>query len=67
MQLGASDSLGTEDILLGVFVFLVGVEPSEFGFGVYHPNLPLPAFCRKDNLVPIHIFLHLGWLTVHLS
>ena len=55
MCFGASDSLGFEDVLLGVFVLLVGAEPSEVGFGAYHPNPPSLGFCRRDNLVPIHI------------
>ena len=65
--LGASDSSGFEDILLGISVFLTGMEPSKVGFGVCHPNPPFPDFCRRGNLVPIHISLHSGWLTVHLS
>ena len=67
MCLGASDSPGFEDVLLGVSVFLVGMGASEVGFGVCHANPSLPDFCRRDNLVPINISLHLGWLTVHLS
>ena len=61
MCFGASVSSGFEDVLLGVFVLLVGVEPSvEVGFGVCHPSLPFPDFCRRDNLVPIHISLYSG-------
>ena len=56
MHLGASDNLGFEDVLLGVFVLLAGAELSGVGFGACHPNLPSPGFCRRDNLVPIHIF-----------
>ena len=54
---GASDSLGFEDVLLGVFVLLAGMEPSEVGLGACHPNPSSPGFCRRDNLVPIHISL----------
>ena len=60
MCLGASDSSGFEDVLLGVSVLLVEMEPSEVGFGVCHPNPPFPDFCGRDNLVPIHISLHSG-------
>ena len=67
MYLGASDSSGFEDILLGVSVFPVGVEPSEVGIGVCNPTPPFVDFCRRDNMVPIHISLHSGWFTVLLS
>ena len=53
--LGASESLF--EVVFSVVV----------GSGNCHPNLlPFPDFCRRDNLVPIHICLFLGWWLIVL-
>ena len=47
-------ALGCLDLLLGLWVAFVAVS------GGLYPSLLL-GFCRRGNMVPIHIFLLLDW------
>ena len=62
MGSGVSGNLQSGDTLLGASEPLVGEVFSVAAvFGGCHPNLhPFLDFCRRGNLVPIHICLFFG-------